>query len=121
MNHNTLCYTLCVMFNDTVLDSPSGIRFINLHGGQITLSWTSVESTTCVPVNYRVTSNCSTCNSSTTNLTTDSCSLPQQWTDGLVCAFSVRSVVCGGNLMGRLSNPAIVTLQGTYLIVMRKR
>ena len=101
-------------------ESPSGVRLIDLRDGHITLSWTPAESTTCVPVNYRVTSNCSTCSSNTTNLTTDSCSLPQQWTDSLVCAFSVQSEICGGNLVGRLSNPSVVTFQGTYLIVMRK-
>lgn len=103
---------LCVY---TAREPPGDVRFTDVRDGQFVLNWTSVLPT-CDRVYYSVTSNCSTCSAGVTNLTTGSCSLPQMWTDGLACAFSVQSVVCG-NLIGRSSNPVVVKLQGTCVIL----
>ena len=48
----------------------------------------------------------------TTNLNTTSCPIPD---DALVCAFSVQSVVCD-SIIGKLSNPEVVRLQGMRIM-----
>ena len=98
--------------NDAAPEAPS-IQSVNFSDGHVVLTWTPPQST-CAPVHYRVISNCSTCNSDTTNLTTASCPIPQQWMDSVVCAFSVRSEICGGNLTRISRSPVRVTLQGSY-------
>ena len=106
-------YTATINFSTEPLEPPDSIQLTNIIGGQVVLTWIPVpQSTVCLQTYYRVTSNCSTCNSGTTSSITASCPLPQHGTDGLVCVFSVQGVVCG-NLTGRLSNSLVVTLQGT--------
>ena len=89
------------------------IQSIDFSNGHVVLTWIPPPST-CAPVYYRVISNCSTCPSGTTNLITASCPIPQQWTDRVMCAFSVRSEICGGHLTGMSESPKLVTFQGIY-------
>ena len=107
-----LCMTYNIFFCDTALDPPISVQLVDVHDRQVVLQWTPVDST-CVPVSYSVTSNCSSCSPTATSLTTTSCPITQPTTDVLVCTFSVESVICD-NLVGRSSSPAVVALLGKH-------
>ena len=96
---------------DSAMEPPSSIRLVDIKNGLAVIEWTPVDS--CIPVDYIISSNCSTCSPTTTIQTTTSCSISEPTTDDLVCTFSILSRVCD-NLVGS-SNTAVVTLQGLYL------
>ena len=92
-----------------MLEPPDNVHIAEIRDGQAILEWRpAAAGTACI--NYRVTSNCSTC-SIVSNSATASCTIPQMSLETIVCAFRVQSVVCG-NLTGRPGTPVVFTFPG---------
>ena len=95
----------------TALDPPGSVQLMDIQNGQAMIGWTPVDS--CAPVQYTISSNCSTCSPTTTNLTTSSCPLSEPSADdNIVCTFSIQSAVCDG-LIGN-SSTLVVALQSVW-------